>query len=123
MAKQSSSQQPSPPNLPPAFAGLFAQARAVALAPQQMLFLAGDPGDGCYLVDEGLLKVHVVSPAGGERILALLGPGALVGELSMIDGAPRSASVGVVRESKLRFVSRAAFDAAARAEPALYRQL
>ncbi|HEY6257994.1 MAG TPA: Crp/Fnr family transcriptional regulator [Xanthobacteraceae bacterium] len=104
-------------------AGLFAQARSVQLAPGQMLFLAGDPGDGCYRVDDGLLKVHVISPAGGDRILAILGPGAIVGELSMLDGAPRSASVAAIRESKLSFVGRAAFDAVIGAQPGLYRYL
>ena len=54
-----------------------------------MVFLAGDAGDGCYRVEEGLLKVSVVAAGGDERILAILGPGSLVGELSMIDGAPR----------------------------------
>ena len=110
--------------LPPALvASLFGHARVSHLAPQQMLFLAGDPGDGCYLVDEGLLKVYVVSQSGGERILSILGPGALVGELSMIDGAPRSASVAAIRQSKLRFIGRAAFDALARTQPELYRHL
>ena len=39
---------------------------------------------------------------GGERILAIFAPGSLVGELSMIDGAPRSASVAALRPSKLK---------------------
>lgn len=104
-------------------AGLFGQSRVVQLAANQMLFLAGDPGDGCYRVDEGLLKVSVVSPSGGERILAILGPGTLVGELSIIDGAPRSASVAAIRESKLVFVGRAAFDAFARKNPEIYRHI
>ena len=104
--------------LPPKLAqALFGQARAVELAPQQTLFTAGDPGDGFYLVDEGLLKVNVISVAGSERILAILGPGDLLGELSVIDGAPRSASVIAIRESKLRFVSSAVFEAVADASP------
>ncbi|HXY90162.1 MAG TPA: cyclic nucleotide-binding domain-containing protein, partial [Xanthobacteraceae bacterium] len=78
---------------------LFARSRPVKLAPDQVLFLAGDPGDGCYHVERGLLKVSVASPAGGERILAILGPGALVGELAIVDGQPRSASVSAIRES------------------------
>jgi CRP-like cAMP-binding protein len=103
--------------------GLFARARTASFAADQMVFLAGDAGDGCYRVEEGLLKVSVVAAAGGERILAILGPGALVGELSMIDGAPRSASVCALRDSKLSFVSRAAFDAFAESRPELYRQV
>jgi len=104
-------------------ASLFGQARVVRLAAQQMLFVAGDPGDGCYQVEEGLLKVVALSPSGSERILAILGPGALVGELSMIDGLPRSASVAAIREAKLSFVSRSVFDAVACSEPEIYRHI
>jgi len=108
--------------LPGALAeALFGSARAVHLAPHQTLFTAGDPGDGFYLVDDGLLKVNVVSVAGGERILAILGPGDLVGELAIIDGAPRSASATAIRDTKLRFVSRTAFEAVGAREPELYR--
>jgi len=105
------------------FSGLFAKARPTTLAADQVLFLGGDEGDGCYRVDDGLLKVSVVAPTGGERILAVLGPGAMVGELSMISGAPRSASVTAIRESKLSFVSRATFDACGRDNPELYKHV
>jgi CRP/FNR family transcriptional regulator, cyclic AMP receptor protein len=62
-------------------ADLFASATPLRLAADEALFLAGDGGDGCYLVEEGLLKVAVASQSGGERILAFLGPGAIVGEM------------------------------------------
>ena len=104
-------------------AGLFKQSRGVSLSAGQMLFLAGDPGDGCYRIDEGLLKVSFVSPSGAERILAILGPGAIVGELAIIDGAPRSASVAALRESKLTFVSRADFDSFVTANPEVHRHI
>ena len=104
-------------------AALFDQARIVEVDQNGTLFAAGAPGDGCYRLEEGLLKVTMVSPARGERILAILGPGALVGELSMLDGAPRSASVAAIRPSKLSFVSRAAFDAFAEAHPEVYRHI
>jgi CRP/FNR family cyclic AMP-dependent transcriptional regulator len=103
--------------------GLFAQARDLSLAAHQTLFLAGDEGDGCYLVKEGLLKASVVAPAGGERILAILGAGSVVGELSLIDRAPRSATVAALRDSTLSFVSRAAFEAFGRSNPELYLHL
>ena len=91
-------------------ADLFASAAPLRLAADEALFLAGDGGDGCYLVEEGLLKVAVASQSGGERILAFLGPGAIVGEMSIIDGRPRSASVVAVRQAALKFLSRAAFE-------------
>src|SRR6201989_626048 len=86
---------------------LFAKARPLSLKADQTLFVAGDEGDGCYRVEEGLLKASVAAPNGGERILAILGPGSMVGELSMIDGGPRSASVVALRDAKLCYVSKA----------------
>ena len=88
-----------------------------AIAPDQVLFLAGDPGDGCYHVEKGLLKVSVASHSGGERILAILGPGSLIGELAIIDGQPRSASVSAIRESELNFISRAVYKEFVREHP------
>jgi len=102
---------------------LFAGAKPVRLAADEVLFLAGDPGDGCYRIEEGLLKVTMVSRSGAERILAFLGRDAIVGELSMIDGRPRSASVLGVRDSALSFLSRAAFEAFALKHPEVYKTL
>jgi CRP-like cAMP-binding protein len=89
---------------------LFASAKSVSLASDEVLFLVGDAGDGCYRVEEGLLKVVIVSRAGAERILAFLGPGSIVGELAIIDGLPRSASVVATRAAVLSFISRAVFE-------------
>jgi CRP/FNR family cyclic AMP-dependent transcriptional regulator len=102
---------------------LFANARQVKLGADEVLFVAGDPGDGCYRVEQGLLKVSMIAPSGAERILAIVGPGGIVGELSTIDGLPRSASVAAVRESELTFVSRAAFQTFAEAHPQVYKDL
>jgi CRP/FNR family transcriptional regulator, cyclic AMP receptor protein len=102
---------------------LFMGAKPVRLAADEVLFLTGDPGDGCYRIEEGLLKVAMVSRSGTERILAFLGAGAIVGELSMIDGRPRSASVVAVRAAALSFLSRAAFAAFAQKHPDVYKSL
>ena len=117
-----------PPNLfsvfPPHLATLlFANARSVRLKTNEVLFLAGDPGDGCYRVEQGLLKVSIISPGGAERILAIVGPGAIVGEIATIDGLTRSASVSAIRDSELMFISRAAFTAFADTHPEVYKHL
>jgi CRP-like cAMP-binding protein len=104
-------------------ADLFNSATPARLDAEEVLFLAGDAGDGCYRVEDGLLKVTMVSRAGGERILAFLGAGAIVGELSIIDGLPRSASVVAVRAATLSFLSRAAFEDFARKHPEVYKSL
>jgi len=89
---------------------LFDVARVHELKAGGVLFAAGDAGDGCYRLEKGLLKVMVTSTTGEERIVAILGPGAIVGELAMIDRMPRSASVVALRDSVLRFISRDAYE-------------
>src|SRR6516164_8759094 len=56
---------------------LFRHATTVRLKADEVLFIAGDAGDGCYRVEDGLLKVTMVSRSGSERILAFLGSGAI----------------------------------------------
>ena len=84
------------------------------------MFERGDVGDGCYWLRHGVLAVCVASATGEQRILALLGPGAIVGELAMIDGLPRSASVQAIRDCELTFVGRAAFTEMLHQHPELY---
>jgi CRP-like cAMP-binding protein len=102
---------------------LFAGAALVRLRAGRVLFRAGDSGNGCYRVEDGLLKVTMVSSSGAERILAFLGRGAIVGELAVLDGLPRSASVVVVRDATVSFLSKAAFEAFAEKHPELYKSL
>jgi CRP-like cAMP-binding protein len=104
-------------------ADLFANADPLRLAADDVLFRAGDDGNGCYLIEEGLLKVVVASQSRGERILAFLGPGAIVGEMSIIDERPRSASVVAVRQVALKFLSRAAFEEFTKNYPEVYKFL
>ena len=110
--------------LPRAIAGkLLATERTVALREGEVLFERGDAGDGCYWLRRGVLKVSVESAKAEERILAILGPGAIVGELAMIDELPRSATVHAVRPSELTFISRAAFTELLRGSPQLYADI
>jgi CRP-like cAMP-binding protein len=105
------------------FTTLFKQATPVRLRADQALFRAGDVGDGCYRIVNGLLKVTIESSSGSERILAFVGPGAIVGEIAVIDRLPRSASVIAVRNSELNFLSLAKFGDFARKRPEIYETL
>ena len=84
------------------------------------MFERGDTGDGCYWLRHGVLTVCVASATGEQRILAILGRGAIVGELAMIDGLPRSASVKAIRDCELSFVRRAALTEMLHRHPELY---
>jgi CRP/FNR family cyclic AMP-dependent transcriptional regulator len=59
----------------------------------QFLWYQGDPGDYLVVIVRGSVKVTVTSPGGDEMLLVTLGPSEIVGELSVIDGGERSASV------------------------------
>ena len=107
----------------PVSSSLFAGAAPRRLKADEALFVAGQSGDGCYRLERGLLKVVVTSPGGEERILAMLGPGAIVGELAMLDEGPRSASVFAVRECELSFISRRVFEERTIRHPEIYQYL
>jgi CRP/FNR family transcriptional regulator, cyclic AMP receptor protein len=106
------------PNLPIQFSeSVLANAKPQSLAEREVLFEAGDVADGCYRLEQGLLKVSIASPQGDERILTILGPGSIVGELAIIDGLPRSATVVAIRDCKLSFISREVFVSCLREYP------
>jgi CRP/FNR family transcriptional regulator, cyclic AMP receptor protein len=111
-------------DLPPAISSdLFSSATVQTLRAGETLFKAGDKGTGFYRLEKGALKVILTSPQGEQRIVALLTSGAIVGDLSMIDGLPRSASVVAVTAAELSFVSRAAFMDCTNQHPEIYHYL
>jgi len=57
------------------------------------LFHQGDPSRHLLIVHDGWLKVTAVSRSGREALLAIRGPGDIIGELSAVDGRSRGATV------------------------------
>ena len=96
--------------------------RPLELGSREVLFHAGDSGDGCYLLRSGVVKAAVIARDGQERLLAVLGPGALIGELSLIDDEPRSATISALKPCELMHLTKAAFFRLADANPQVYRQ-
>lgn len=87
-------------------AGLTAAARAGSTRTYgagQIICHQGDPGDRLYVVLHGLVKVVFTSERGDEIVLRTLGDAEVFGELALLDGSPRSASVVAV-ESTLLFM-------------------
>jgi CRP/FNR family cyclic AMP-dependent transcriptional regulator len=73
----------------------------------QYLWYQGDDGAHLVVVASGLVKVLIGSAQGGEVVLATLGPGAVIGELAVLDGSPRSASVVAAEPTTVLLLSRA----------------
>ena len=74
-----------------------------------IIILAEEEGDTLFIIKEGQVKVSIVSEEGREVILSLLGPGAVFGELSLLDGKPRSANVVATGETSLVMLRRSDF--------------
>src|SRR4051794_21135945 len=64
------------------------------------LFTEGDPSDGLYLLSEGALRVVRPGPHGMAVPLATIGPGSVVGELSMLGAGRRTATILIAREAR-----------------------
>lgn len=88
----------------PFFAGLDAAAldrvaagmRSRRFRRGEVIFHLGDPGDALFVIVTGEVKISLPAETGDEAILATLGPGAVFGELALLDGAPRSASATAI---------------------------
>ena len=79
----------------------------------------GDPGDALYVVRSGEVKVVLIGEDGREVILNLLTVGDHFGELSLIDGRPRSAHVVGTQASGLLVLRRADFRRQVEQSPAV----
>lgn len=99
-------------DFPPEHLDRLAQiAEEINLEHGQTLFNAGDPGDSLCVVIEGAVRIFITLDAekGEEKSLALLEAGAYLGEMTLIEGAPRSASARAEGPTRVVKISRAAF--------------
>lgn len=78
--------------------------------PGSVICRQGDVGDALYIIAEGRIKVSTTDPAGREKVLAYLGPGQSAGEMALLTGQPRSATLTAVADSKLLVVRKDEFD-------------
>ncbi|AGP37637.1 Crp/Fnr family transcriptional regulator [Sorangium cellulosum] len=74
------------------------------------IFEHGDPGDKLYILLEGKVRISREIAGIGEEALAVLGPGAVFGEMALLDEAPRSADARVHERCRLLTVSKDAFE-------------
>ena len=74
--------------------------------PGEMIFSEGDPCEGLYVVETGLIKIFKASASGREQVLTLEGPGGSVAELPVFDGGNYPASVSAEQASELLFIGK-----------------
>jgi small-conductance mechanosensitive channel/CRP-like cAMP-binding protein len=101
---------------------LAERARFLEYGPAQAVVRQGEQGDTLYLVARGEVAVRVRIDQ-GEKEVARLGRGALFGEMSVLTGEPRTATVVSLGDSALLAVDRDAFERILSAEPDLAQRL
>ncbi len=83
--------------------------RPLQLPAGQRLFRQGQAGDAAFVVESGAVEIYTEGP-GGEVVVATLGPGEVIGELSLLDGSPRSASARAQGDTSLFRLDKQEFD-------------
>jgi CRP/FNR family transcriptional regulator, cyclic AMP receptor protein len=83
------------------------------------VLVADQPGDAVYVILSGSVKVHALGPDGTEVVLAVLGRGEVLGEMSIADSLGRSASVVTLEEATFLWIDRKTFRTSAASSSAL----
>lgn len=89
----------------------------------EVLFHEGNEGDALYLMLQGRLAVSVRSANLDEALVATLGPGEIVGEMAMVTGEPRAATVTAIRDTQLARLTKSGFEQFQRKHPIVASQI
>ncbi|UYN99204.1 MAG: Crp/Fnr family transcriptional regulator [Devosia sp.] len=89
----------------------------------EVIFQRGDHGDHLVAVAEGRIRVALLTPSGRELTLRHAGPGEILGEMSLLDDAPRSADAVAAIASAGFVVLREQFERLMRTHPELQQPL
>ncbi|MQA64658.1 MAG: cyclic nucleotide-binding domain-containing protein [Alphaproteobacteria bacterium] len=87
------------------------------------LFHQGDPGDGLYIVKSGCLGVTMEGPDGRPVLATQIHPGQIVGEMSLISGLPRTATVTAFRDTEVYHLNNESFMRLAEKHPDLVTEI
>ena len=91
----------------------------VAVAAGEKLFDQGSPADAVYVLLSGRLRAIETGERGTETVLGEISRGETVGEIGLVTGEPRGASVAAVRDSVLARLPKPAFDTILQRHPAM----
>ena len=78
----------------------LAEKFGVSLSRGTTVFREGDPGGSVYVIRSGKVRV-LKNSAGRQRVVITLGPGDFFGEMAVVTGRPRSATVEVIEDAEL----------------------
>jgi len=83
--------------------------RIQKLRPREELCHKGDPGSQVYLISKGRLKAMTTSAEGDDVVFSIMAPGEVCGELALLSGGRRTATITAIDESELIVLDRREF--------------
>jgi CRP-like cAMP-binding protein len=93
------------------------------LEPAEPLFWQGDDGDALYGVVSGLVRIWLTGPDGKELTLSLMEPGDFFGEIALLDGGPRTATVTAETDLVVEVIAQADFHSLLTNAPTVTRRI
>ncbi len=85
----------------------------------ELFFNAGDPGHEMYIILRGRVGVYLNSVDGYPIMVATLGPGDFFGEMSLLEGMPRSATIGAIEDTIVLIINENNFEHVIAQQPSL----
>ena len=76
---------------------------------KSIIFFQDDDSDAFYYIEQGQVKVQVLTEAGRNNLLRILGPGDYFGELGLLDEKPRSTTIETLVDTHLIIISKDKF--------------
>ena len=92
-------------------------AKRESFKPNTVVFFQGDRADKVYVILSGSAKVYQQAEDGKQKIIGILGPGEIFGELTLLDGRERSATVETIDQTEMLSIAHRDFHALATKNP------
>jgi EAL domain-containing protein (putative c-di-GMP-specific phosphodiesterase class I) len=72
----------------------------------EIIMHQGEKGDAAYIIEEGVVEIFIEREGGKTQTVGTRGPGTIIGEMAIVDDAPRTATVRAVQDCKLLEITR-----------------
>jgi len=96
---------------------LYQSSRPLSFKKNTVLMSEGETGESMYIIKGGSVKIYVSDGEGHEIILGVEGPGRYIGEVSLLDDQPRTASAITLERTDVMAISKASFLACVEKNP------
>ncbi len=94
---------------PQSLALLVERSRILNFRKNSILMTEGETGECMYIIESGSVKIYISDEDGSELTLFVEGPGSYIGEISLLDDEPRTASALALENTRVLIISKSVF--------------